>query len=118
MEILNYGTLFRIYTLLYLSWYYVMVFNTTKINICHISLLILFVMYMCYKGVSITKLVTEVYYDTKGFVIPKNMIWPRILNPSTRVRTMEFESRNDFWNIVPPNGKMVEIGVLIVISAP
>ena len=85
-----------------------MVFNTTKINI---SLLILFVMYICYEGFSITKLFPEVYYDTKGFVIPKNMIWPRILNPSTRVRTMEFESRNDFWNIVPPNGKMVKIGV-------
>ena len=24
---------------------------------------------------------------------------------------MEFESRNEFWKVVPPNGSMVEIGV-------
>ena len=45
---------------------------------------------------------------------PKTIIWPRILNSSTRVKTTpvnEFESRDDFWSVVPPNGKMVEIGV-------
>ena len=66
---------------------------------------------MCYKGFAIPKLVPEVSYDTKEIAIPENIIWPRILNPSTKVRTLEFQSRNDFWDVVPPNGKMVEIGV-------
>ena len=44
--------------------------------------------------------------------LPKSITWPRILNVSTREKaTLVQESRDDFWSIVPPNGKMVEIGV-------
>ena len=38
---------------------------------------------------------------------PPDVIWPRMLERSRR----EFEWRNDFWQVVPPGGKMVEIGV-------
>ena len=48
-----------------------------------------------------------------SFSLPEGVIWPRALASivSKRVRTMEFETRNDFWRSVPPKGKMVEIGV-------
>ena len=55
--------------------------------------------------------VTTSLEDGKRPSLYHGIVWPRLLNVSRGIKMMEFESRDEFWKVVPPNGSMVEIGV-------